>query len=201
MRICITLDDVLRAKTYQFGKIYKKYIDPSIQLETLDMSSGDLCSIFKFKNKKEFEKFLYEDYGFEIFGEAGVTEKGVDKKLILWQLGLAENDDLDEPVELLLANPMEFNASIGFSYFFISKLATRIREVHFPSDSQKIWELCDVLITADPKLLENKPDGKIAVKIKTDYNTDSKYDFEYDKLSNFIEDEEIIEKLQSYGRE
>ena len=23
MRICITLDDVLRAKTYQFGKMYK----------------------------------------------------------------------------------------------------------------------------------------------------------------------------------
>ena len=199
MRICITLDDVLRAKTYQFGKVYKKYIDPTLQLETLDMSSGDLCSIFKFKNKKAFDKFLYEDYVFEIFGEAGTAEKGIDKTLILWQLALSENDDLEEPVELLLANPMEFNASIGYSYFFISKIATRIREVHFPSDSQQIWDLCDVLITAEPKLLENKPDGKKAIKIETEYNTKCPADYTYNKLSSFLKDNEILNKLQEHG--
>ena len=199
MRICITLDDVLRAKTYQFGKIYKKNIDPSIQLDTLDMSSGDLCEIFGFKDRKEFNKFLYEDYVFEIFGEAITTEKGVDKKLNLWLLQMADNDELDEPVELLLANPMEFNASIGFSYFFVSKLATRIREVHFPADSQKIWDLCDVLITADKKLLDNKPKGKKSIKIETDYNVDSNADYTYEKLSAFLDDEEIINKLQKDG--
>ena len=200
MRICITLDDVLRAKTYQFGKIYKKNINPSIQLETLDMSSGDLCEIFGFKKRKEYNKFLYEDYVFEIFGEANTSEKGVDKKLNLWLLQMADNDDLDEPVELLLSNPMEFNASIGCSYFFVSILATRIREVHFPADSQKIWDLCDVLITADKKLLDNKPEGKKSIKIETDYNADSTADYTYEKLSDFLDDEEIINKLQKHGK-
>ena len=67
MKICITLDDVLRAKTLQVGKVYKKYIDPDIDLEALDLSTNDYSSIFGFKDTHEWRKFLYDDSGFEIF--------------------------------------------------------------------------------------------------------------------------------------
>jgi len=201
MKICITLDDVLRAKTSQFGKIYKKHINPDIDLETLDFSSGDLCKIFNFKNKKEYETFLYVDYVFDIFAEAITCEKMLDKKLNLWLLGLDDNEDLCEPVELMLSNTMEFNASIGFTYFFISKTATRIREVFLPSDSSEIWDKCDVLITADTKLLKNKPQNKVVVKIETDYNKECDADFTYDKLSSFLEDKEILNKIQKLNVE
>ena len=156
MRLCFTIDDVLRAKTIQFGKIYKKYINPEIDLATLDFSTNNYAQIFGFESKKEYNKFLYEDYAFEIFAEAGTCEKTVDKKLNLWLLDLQNNADLQEPVETLWANPMEFNASIGFTYFFLSKMATRIREVFLPADSSLIWTKCDVLVTADPKLLPGR---------------------------------------------
>ena len=195
MRICITLDDVLRAKTYQFGKIYKKNIDPDVELENLDMSSGDFQKIFGFKNKKEFDKFLYEDSAFEIFGEAPECSKMLGKSLNLWQLSLEDDDDITEPIELILSNTREFNQSIGFSYFFLSKLATRIRNVFFPKDHSDIWERCDILITADAKLLESKPDGKVAIKIVSDYNKNCPADYEYNSMLEFINDKEIIHKI------
>ena len=95
MKICITLDDVLRGKPAQFGKIYKKYIDNDVDLDKIDLSSGDLCKVFFNGDSKKYEKFLYEDYVFEIFSEAQPAEKMVDKNLILWHLDVAEDEDID----------------------------------------------------------------------------------------------------------
>lgn len=195
MKICLTLDDVLRNKTVQLGKIYKKYINPDIDLETLDFSTNNYEEIFGFKSRKEFNKFLYEDYVFEIFGEATACEKTLDKKLNLWLLEQENNDDLQNKLQVSISNPREFNASIGCTCFFLSKMATRIREMFFPADSNDIWEKCDVLITADPGLLKSKPEGKTSIKISNDYNEDCEADYTYDSLANFLIDKDIIPNL------
>ena len=119
----------------------------------------------------------------------------IDKKLNLWHIDLNHNEDLEEEIELMLCNPFEFNASIGFTHFFLSKIATRIRETYFPTVSTDIFERCDVLVTADPKLLENKPSNKICIKIITDYNKDIEADYEYNTFGDFLNDTEIIKKL------
>lgn len=193
-KICITLDDVLRAKTKQFGKIYKKAIDPGINLDELDLSTNNLATVFNMK-AKEYNKFLYEDYPFEIFAEAPAAQKMLDKNLNLWHIRLNNDREEEDKVELMLANAKEFNASIGFTYFFLSQMGTRIREVYFPTDSLTIWDKCDVLITADPLLLENKPEGKISVKIKMPYNEKCESDFEYETLSELITDAGFLEKV------
>lgn len=189
MKICITLDDVIRAKTAQFGKIYKKFVDNDIDLDSLDISSGNLSSIFKFGSDGEYNKFLYEDYAFDIFAEAPVVEKMLDKNLNLWML---KNNDVD----FMLGNTMEFNASIGFTYFFLSQIATRVREVCLPTNSSTLWDKCDVIVTADNRLIKSKPDGKVCVKIETEYNKDNSSDFTYDSLSSLISDDEFISKLK-----
>lgn len=195
MRLTFTLDDVIRAKTIQFGKMYKKYIDPSLELETIDFSSGNLEKIFGFKNRKEFEKFLYTDYAFEVFGEASPCDKQLSEKMNLWFISLQDEEEYED-LEISLSNPYEFNNSIGFSYFFLSKFATRIRNVFFPADSGDIWLRSDVVVTADPKLLthENKGD-KISVKIQTDYNKDVPSDFTYKSLLELLEDKEFLNKI------
>ena len=195
MKICITLDDVIRAKTQQIGKIYKKHINPKINLEELDLSSEDFYKQFGFEDEKEYKEFLYVDYPFEIFGEASVVEKMLDKNLNLWHIKQDNNDDLDEKIELCLANPFEYNATIGFTYFFLSKIGTRVREVYLPFNALEIWDKCDVLITATPKLLKNKPEGKIVIKIETDYNKDIESDYTYKSLSDFINDENILKNI------
>ena len=192
MKICFTLDDVIRAKTVQIGKIYKRNINGDIDLDALDFSTNDYQEIFSFKTKADWQKFLYSDYAYEIFGEAPVTTKGVDKEFNLWLIGL---QDIDEEIEVSLANPFEFNASIGFTCFFLSKIASRVRELYFPVDSSEIWDKCDVLVTADPKLIEEKPEGKICVKINMPYNKDLEADYSFDSLSDALKENNILKKL------
>lgn len=193
-KICITLDDVLRAKTKQFGKIYKKAINPDIDLDTLDLSTNNLADIFNM-TPKEYSKFLYEDYPFEIFAEAPAVEKMLDKNLNLWHIRLNNDREEDDRVELMFANAKEFNTSIGFTYFFLSQMGTRVREVYLPTDSLTIWDKCDVLITAEPTLLNNKPEEKISVKIEMPYNKDCPCDFSYERLSTLINDDEFLDKV------
>ena len=195
LTIGITLDDVIRAKTLQIGKMYKKYVDENINLEVLDMSTDNLAKIFSFNSKSDFIKFMYEDYPFEIFGEAGMMEKSLDKELNLWHINLNNDDDIDEEIKLVLMNPREFNTSIGYTYFFLSKMATRIREVYLPEDYSEIWDKCDVLITADRKLLNEKPNEKISVKVETTYNTEEKGDLTYDSLSSILKDECFLKQI------
>lgn len=192
MKICFTIDDVIRAKTVQIGKIYKRNINCDIDLDALDFSTNDYQEIFNFKTKGDWQKFLYSDYAYEIFGEAPVTTKGVDKEFNLW---LIEMQDIDEEFEIMLANPFEFNASIGFTCFFLSKIASRVRELYFPLDSSEIWNKCDVLVTADPKLIEEKPEGKICVKINMPYNKDLEADYSFDSLSDALKENKMVRKL------
>lgn len=197
MKICITLDDVIRAKTKQFGKMLKKsknYFDNS-ELDEIEVKTNDLSEVFGI-SKDEYNKFTYEDYPFEIFGEAPVMEKMLDKSLNLWHIKLSELNEYDENTELMIANAGEFNTSIGFTCFFLSKIATRVREFFFPKNRLDIWrEDVDVLITADPDLLKNKPDGKVSVKIKRQYNEDCTADIEYDNLSDLLNDNDFFKKV------
>ena len=135
------------------------------------------------KSTKHFDK-IYDD---DILDDEDLTNTNSDEN--------EDDDDITEPIELILSNTREFNQSIGFSYFFLSKLATRIRNVFFPKDHSDIWERCDILITADAKLLESKPDGKVAIKIVTDYNKNCPADYEYNSMLEFINDKEIIHKI------
>lgn len=189
IKICITLDDVIRAKTKQIGFVYKKYIDENIDLDRIDLENNKIDEAFGFKSKNEFNKFLYEDYPFEIFAEATMMDSALDKKLNLWHISLNDNEDIDDELDLMLANTMEFNASIGYTYFFLSKMATRIREVFLPLNSISIYDKCDILITSDVKLLTNIPKNKLAIKIETDYNKGVNNDniLTYESLLQFIE--------------
>lgn len=200
MKIAISLDDVIRAKSKSILKAYNK-LNEEFDIDSVKLDNNNFKNILGFNTDKEYHQFLYEDYVFEIFGEAEVTEKMVDKKLNLWHIDLNNNEELTEQIDLMLVNPFEFNSSIGFTHFFLSKIATRIRETFFPTNSVEIYDKCDVLITADPKLLKNKPINKIVVKIETDYNKEEESDFTYKTLTDFLEDKDIINKLiEIYNR-
>lgn len=197
MKICFTLDDVIRAKSKQFFKMYKKTQNPNFEVpEEENFTTNHLDEICEFGTKEAYQKFLYEDYPFEIFGEATAMEKMLDKDFNLWQLALSDNDEIEEKIEIMLGNPMEFNASIGFTCFFLSKIATRVREFFFPTDSLELWDKCDVMVTSDPYLIENKPEGKKCIKIKMPYNKNVESDIEYESLHDFIKDNEWYKKIK-----
>ena len=194
MKICFTLDDVLRKKTYQMCQVYKKKVNADINLESLKLDEKDMMKELNFTDKNEYNKFLYEDYPYEIFGEAPIAYKLLAPDFNMWLLGLT-NLDVEEPVGVMIANPFEFNLSIGWTCFFLSKLASRVREYYFPTDSITIWDRCDMLITAEPRLIKEKPDGKICVKIEMPYNKDLEADYTYASVKDFLNDKEKFYEL------
>ena len=126
----------------------------------------------------------------------------VDKKLNLWHIDLNNNEELTEQIDLMLVNPFEFPMLLLVLHISsYQKLQQELEKHFFPTNSVEIYDKCDVLITADPKLLKNKPINKIVVKIETDYNKEEESDFTYKTLTDFLEDKEIINKLiEIYNR-
>lgn len=193
MRICITLDDVIRDKTKQIVLAYQKSVNPDIELDQLEITSQNLCKTLGFESDTEYKKFLYEDCVFQVFGEALTCSKMLDKNLNLWLLKLS---DLEEEPTVCLASTNEFNTSIGCTCFFLSKIATRVREIFFPKSNSDLLKLGDVIVTSDPSVVTEDTTGKCIVKIKTEYNEGFIGHLEYESLQDLINDDEFIEKVK-----
>ena len=191
MKIAIDLNDVIRDFSNNFLKYYLDLYNHEFDLSDFEFFSKDLKLVFPFQNDESFYRFVYEDTAFELFAKCPTCSSHTDVDLKKFIAKVRE----DYGGEVILVSTKEYGLSMGSTYFFISKLNPSVREVFMPFDSSEIWEHCDVLITADPNLLEMKPDGKTAIKIDFDYNKESSADYTYSSFRKFVEDEEIMEKL------
>lgn len=185
MVIAIDLNDVIRAYTRNFAKVYQKEYNRAFDESELEITTNDLSEIFPFDSKEEYKRFTYQDYPYELYGKCETVDKTTSTFLNKW-LEDIKNFDIDEEVEVMMVSPMEYGLTIQSTYFFLSKIGCRVRNVYFPTDSSTIWNKCDVLITANPRLLENKPEDKKTIKIVTDYNKENTADFTYDNVVDFF---------------
>jgi hypothetical protein len=195
MKIAIDLNDVLRDYTTNFGEYFKKGYDQDVNLDEIEITTNDLSQVFPFKSRYDYEHFVYEDFAWELFAKCPSCERGLGAAFSNWVTKTITNIDVEEPIDIIIVSTMEYGITIPATYWFISKLGCRAREIYLPTDSSTIWDKCDVLITANPKLLLEKPEGKKSVKIKTDYNADCDADFEYNNMLEFLSRDEYIEKL------
>jgi hypothetical protein len=81
------------------------------------------------------------------------------------------------------------------TFFFLSKTGCKIENIRFVTDYAKKWDGIDVLITANPKALESKPEGKISIKVNASYNKNVSADYEIDSLLEFMKNEEFRNKI------
>lgn len=198
MKIAIDLNDVVRDFSNNFLRYYVERYNHEFDLDDFEFWSNKLCDVFKFNSMNAYYNFIYNDYAFELFGKCGVCSRNLESELNDWTEKTIKDIETDEDIDIIFVSTMEYGLSIGNTYFFLSKLGTKIREVYFPTESSTIWDRCDVLITANPDLLDCKPvDGskKVAIKIKMDYNKESAADYEYSSLSSFLSDPENTKKL------
>lgn len=194
MKIAIDLNDVVRDYSNNFISTYLNYFNSEFDTTDFEMWTNDMQSLLTFKTERAYQKFVYEDYPYELFCKCGTCTKKLSVELKDFFKSLK---DYDEPVEVLFVSTMEYGASLSYSFAFIGNLGCGVREVYFPMDSRTIWDKCDILITANPLLLDAKPDDKITIKILTEYNKDSEADYEYKKLGDFINNKENINNLLS----
>ena len=195
MKIAIDINDVIRDFSNNFVRYYIEGYDHEYDLSDFEFWSNDMQAVFPFKSQQSYFNFVYNDFAFELYGKCGTCTKNLAAELNDWTEKTIKDLDVDEDIEVMFVSPMEYGLSIGNTYFFLSKLGTKVREVYLPTDSSTIWDKCDVLITANPKLLDSKPDGKVSVKIKADYNKENDADYVFKDMSALISSEDFLEGI------
>lgn len=195
-RIAIDINDTLRDNLLQFKNCYKKWVDNEFDIDIKDIKDFDLMKSFPFESKNDFNDFKYNSYAYELFARAEVTDKMLPYRLNDWLQNDMRNFDEGKNPEILFFSPFELGLTIQATYSFLSKIGCRCREMVFPIDSNKMWDRCNIMITANPNLLKNVPEGKVAIKIKAPYNEDVECEYTFDSLIELIQDkDETINKL------
>jgi hypothetical protein len=183
-RIGITINEVLRDFLGQLEYTYEKYIGP-IELDEDSVKSLDLLDYFEFEDKHQLNKFLYQEASLEIFGHADQIEDNIMNDFNQFIMDI--EDDEEHELELI---SKEFDKSIPATYFFLSKLACKIKKIRFVKDYEEFWDGVDVLVTANPTALDLKPENKTSVKIESSYNKNSESDFTFESFRAMLKDED-----------
>lgn len=190
MKIGISINEVLRDTLTQLDYTYGKYFDSEEEIKREDVTSFDLLNHFKFNTKKEMHNFLYDEASLEVFGHA---DQMYENLMTYFNMFLVQIDEDEEHTVELVSR--EFLKSIPATLFFLSKLGCRATNLRFVKQYEEEWGDIDLLITANPIALANKPEGKISVKIKSPYNSESTADYELESIIDFLKHEDIREKI------
>jgi hypothetical protein len=213
MRIGIEINGVLRDTIGKFTELYEKHLVGSTEFESVDkkyeitfsgdtdevlemnedtdvnrfeykilspVTSLDMMGHFAFPSKDELYSFMYEEYTMELFGHAPSTEMMTFNTL---------NDiyhNLRDKYDLMIVSD-EIGRSKPSSLFFLSKFGCLLEKVFFYSEVTKndMWNDVDILLTANPDLLLNKPLNKVVIKYETEFNKDISSEHTIYSLSEF----------------
>lgn len=185
MIIGVEINNVLRNTLLRIEQIYERwYIENSTETEEefkyeifSPVSTLDIRSHLNFKDENDLYDFLYKEHTMEIFGHAGSVEMTSMNDLNDFYLDMRDYHDI-----IIVSD--EIGKSKPASLFFLSKFGCLVESVKFYSEQtkQQMWNSIDVLLTANPNLLLNKPENKIIIKYKTTYNTDIKVEYEIESL-------------------
>ena len=211
-KIGIEINGVLRDTISKFTQLYEKHMieekDDESKTYELDLSGNtkeltskeefeykiisDVTSLnlmdhFRFNDENELYSFMYEDFAMQIFGHAGSTETFTFNMLNEIYLKYRDNN------ELIIVSD-EMGKSKPASLFFLSKFGCQAEKVKFYSNStiNSMWNEIDILLTANPMLLLDKPKDKIVVKYSTIYNKNVDCDNVINTLEEF---DEVLQKL------
>lgn len=193
IRIGIELDHVIRNINKQIAKYYQQDYDDSIDLDELDYKDDLLHTLCKFKNEKELKEFVYENYPLEIFGHAPQMSMTLSRDLNFWIKSLTNQEEYD--VEVFFYSLKEFDITIQSTYFFLSKIGSRVRKVYFPKSIDELSEYGDVFITANSDVVGQV--GKPTILIRMNFNKDAENqaEFVYDSMKQFLNDSEKFNKI------
>lgn len=197
MRIGIELNNIVRDINKQVIKYYKKDINQSFDDKKVNYNVTNIIDSIDLKSKKAKFEYMYVDYPYEIFGCAPTMHRNLAVTINNWLVSFENNENEKHDVKLF--SLIEEGLSIQSTYYFLSKIGCRVREMFFPKDGIEMWDKCDVIITLNKRIIENKPEGKVVVLINKDDNKDlqDKADLKYDSLMELITDDEFFNKVKN----
>lgn len=207
----ISIDGVLRDMHDQFDTVYrKKFIknDSLVQMDDkyqfvesaepteediqkienlikekihLPVDTYDLLNHYYFESKEEFVQF-FENYSFEIFGGATPYPRVFDTINRLQTFG-----DVNNFFDVVIIST-EKDKAIAATFHFLAKGGCKIQNIKFINEYYDKWNFCDVVIDDCPAVFENKPEGKISIKINHDYNVYSESDYSFNSINEVYND-------------
>jgi hypothetical protein len=198
----------------------RKMEEKAKELISLPVDTYDLLNHYQFKEIKEFEnenafqtnesnivfdkfnsfenkiltpqealdKFMYENHPFRIFGDSEEYKNAMSYFNRIQAYGLQ-----NKLFETILITDLKANA-ISANYFFLHKTGCRARNVQVVKDSVDKWNYCDVLVDVSPEAFQNKPEGKISIKIDRPYNQYDEADYTLKDLKD-LNNEMLLKKL------
>lgn len=146
-----------------------------LHYQTDDKGEAEADS-FLFKKEEEikltarevYNRFMYQDFLFEIHGAAPKIYPQVD---------LDTNNLLqkyENTVDFTVMS-VENRFSIPPTLFFLSKISARFKDYKFLDNPLDMWKHVDVLITTDPEIIKlGVPWGKKLIKLRRPYNNELK---------------------------
>lgn len=186
-KIGISLDGVVRNFVEKLLYTYEKYY-PKIDLDVDEITDHTLMSHFPFKTEFDRDLFLYVDAPLELFGHPGEMELGIINKLNDF---VAEQKYQENQVVI---REIGFDRAIPGTLFFLSKYGAKVNDIRLGKKND-LWAEIDIMITANPDILELKPEGKITIKVNRPYNTNSASDYSIDSITELVEDPEFINNV------
>ena len=202
IRIGIELNHVVRNINKQILKYYQKDIDPSLDLDDVD-EKDDAFKYAKFETLTEKNDFIYIDYPYEIFGCAKTMTKDTPMLMNNWLSELTNYEDDDVEISFFSLN--EDSLTIQSTYFFLSKIGTRVRKIVFPKKFEDIKDDYDVIITGNNKLINehlkgNKNIYTILISNKTTKENENEESVNaiYGSLESVIKDEKLLDNLHKF---
>ena len=197
LTIGVELNHVIRNINKQIIKYYAKEFSPETDIDEIDDKEDVFKTFAKFNSNYEKNNFIFIDYPYEIFGCASTMEKKLAVKITNWLTDISNIED--EDIRIVFYSLNEGELTIQSTYFFLSKIGTRVRKVIFPKNIDEVWDECDVVITARDEFFEKEiPEGKKVVLINRPFNqkVKDKSFLNYDNLSEIITDEDFFNKLK-----
>lgn len=197
IRIGIELNHVVRNINKQILKYYQKDINPMLELEDID-EKDDVFKYAKFDSKADKNEFIYIDYPYEIFGVAKPMDKDLPANMNNWLSELTNYEDDD--VEIFFYSLNEEALTIQSSYFFLSKIGTRVRKIVFPKDIKEVANQFDVVITTNKDVIDSLNNYVYKILIETGYNDYLKelVNKSYKSLNDVINDNDLLDVLHNF---
>lgn len=195
--IGVELNHVVRNINKQIIKYYIKEFAKDDDPDDIDDRDDVLNNFAKFNSKYEKNNFLFIDYPYEIFGCANTMEKNLSIKITNWLTDISNIED--EDIRIVFYSMNEEALTIQSTFFFLSKIGTRVRKVFFPKSIEEVWEECDAVITARNEFFEKEvPEGKKIILINRPFNKEFKEKafLNYGNLSEIISDDNFFNKLK-----
>ena len=186
MKFAFDTDEVLRDTLGKTKATYEKFFmedyvyeegEEEFKYEIIEpITSYDFSKHFKFPTDTDYINFMYLDFPMNICGHAPSISANTFNTLSEIQKNVLSKKDKLSIIGKAIAKQKPA------SLFFYSKYGLETDQILFYNKKtiKNMWSKFDVIVSANPELLDLKPKNKISVKVLTPYNqiNDSNYSIE-----------------------